>query len=96
MASSEDLRTKVISYSGPKANGAAKLSDDPVPPQTFWCEMHQGSQSALTTGEIEKLSASLATLSKDALVARVIEAEQKATKYQSKVKLIQAALSDKN
>lgn len=96
MASSEDLRTKMISYSGPKASVGAKVSDDPAPPQTFWCEMHQGAQSALTSGEVEKLSASLATLSKDALVARVIEAEQKTAKYQNKVKLIQAALSDKN
>ena len=39
-----------ISYSGPKAaltfNG---LQTDPAPPQTFWCEMHQGAQNTLET-----------------------------------------------
>eukprot|EP00277_Geminigera_cryophila_P036863 CAMPEP_0173096908 /NCGR_PEP_ID=MMETSP1102-20130122/33384_1 /TAXON_ID=49646 /ORGANISM="Geminigera sp., Strain Caron Lab Isolate" /LENGTH=170 /DNA_ID=CAMNT_0013988241 /DNA_START=8 /DNA_END=520 /DNA_ORIENTATION=- len=93
-ASAEDLRTKIISYSGPKKHPEANLSNDPVPPQTFWCEMHQGAQSTLTAAETEKLSASLAQLPQDALVARVIKAERKASTYLNKVKLIQAALKD--
>jgi len=46
------------------------------------------------TAETEKLSASLAQLPQDALVARVIKAERKASTYLNKVKLIQAALKD--
>jgi len=89
-ARAEDLRTKVISYSGPKS--AQKLANDPIPPQTFWCEMHQGSQSTLTAEDAAKLSQTLSKLTKEALVARVLEAERKAGEYQSKVRLIQEAL----
>lgn len=89
-ARAEDLRTQVISYSGPARAGG--LANDPVPPQTFWCEMHQGAQSTLTAEDTAKLSESLSQLTKEALVARVIEAERKAGEYQSKVRQIQEAL----
>jgi hypothetical protein len=37
-ATDADLRTKVVSYSGP--GPASKLANnDPIPPQTFWCEV---------------------------------------------------------
>ena len=67
--------------------------NDPVPPQTFWCEMHQGADVALTA-EDSQLSASLALLSKDALIARVVAAEGKVAKYRHKVQQIQDALAD--
>ena len=97
-AAPADLRTRVIAYSGPSvARGSGTqprvAGNDPVPPQTFWCEMHQGADAALTA-EDSQLSASLALLSKDALIARVVAAEGKVAKYRHKVQQIQDALAD--
>ena len=96
-AAPADLRTRIIAYSGPsvvRGSGTQPrvAGNDPVPPQTFWCEMHQGADAL--AAEDSQLSASLALLSKDALIARVVAAEGKVAKYRHKVQQIQDALAD--
>mmetsp|Transcript_11028 Transcript_11028/g.37464 ORF Transcript_11028/g.37464 Transcript_11028/m.37464 type:complete len:143 (-) Transcript_11028:673-1101(-) len=88
-ATAQDLRTKIIEVKGP---ARVRAAGDPLPPQTFWCEMHTGAQVELgaaagaTRGELQGMS-------KEQLIDALLASQQSLKTYKEKVARLQQALS---
>uniref|UniRef100_A0A0C3SI64 Uncharacterized protein n=2 Tax=Guillardia theta (strain CCMP2712) TaxID=905079 RepID=A0A0C3SI64_GUITC len=79
-ATAQDLRTKIIEVKGP---ARVRAAGDPLPPQTFWCEMHTGAQVELgaaagaTRGELQGMS-------KEQLIDALLASQQSLKTYKEK------------